>query len=264
MNRLLAKAGWFIFGIAATSFVVAPAVLIAFYSFSKARYLEIPIQDYSLDWYAAFFASESFRAAIINTAILAVSVAPICLMAALATAHAMARYEFRGKRALEAFVMSPLIVPGVVTGVALLTFFRIAGIELGLFRMSVAMVIVSFPFALRALAANYGSVSVSLEEAARDLGAGRIQTYFRVTLPQLKPGIVAGAIFVGVEVIDNFAVNAFLVDLRSNTLPIAAYQHVRDFDDPLVAVMSTLLSVLSLILVLIFNHFIGLEKIARS
>ncbi len=264
MNGAIARAGWLLFGIIATIFIVAPAALIAVYSLSKARYFSLPVRDFSLNWYFAFFASDSFRDAMMNTAILAIVVTPICLIAALATAHAIARYEFAGKNALEAFAMSPLIVPGVVTGVAFLAFFKAMGVELGLVRMSFAMAIVSFPFALRALLANYGAVSVSLEEAARDLGAGRVETYFRVTLPQLKPGIVASTIFVGVEVIDNFSVNAFLVDLQSNTLPIAAYQHVRDFDDPLVAVMSTLLSVLSLIFVLVFNYFIGLEKIARA
>ncbi|MGV1768335.1 ABC transporter permease [Rhizobium rhizogenes] len=264
MNRVFAKAAWALFGACTTIFLIAPVLLIAVYSFSKSRYFRLPIRQFSLDWYVAFFASQTFRDAMFNTIVIAVIVTPLCLIAALVTAHVMARSQFAGKSVIDALILSPLIVPGVVTGVAFLSLFRILGIDIGLVRMSIAMVVVSFPYALRALAANYGSVGVALEEAARDLGAGRLQTYLRVTLPQLKPGLIAGTIFVAVEVIDNFAVNAFLVDLHSNTLPIAAYQHVRDFDDPLVAVMSTLLSLLSLIFVLIFNRLVGLEKIARS
>ena len=88
--------------------------------------------------------------------------------------------------------------------------------------MALAMMVVCLPFALRAIAANYQNVDPATEEAARDLGASAMTTYLKITLPQLKPGILAAAIFVFVEVVDNFSVNVFLKDLQSDTLPIAA------------------------------------------
>ncbi|WP_245573062.1 ABC transporter permease [Lichenihabitans psoromatis] len=113
------------------------------------------------------------------------------------------------------------------------------------------------------LGANYTGVDLRCEEAARDLGAGPLYTYFKVTLPQLRSGLLAGAIFVFVEVIDNFSVNVFLVDLHGNTLPIAAYQHIRDFDDPLVAVLSTLLALLTLALVIVLDRVVGIDRVVR-
>ena len=245
-------------------FLLAPTLLSAYYSVGEARYFSFPASAYSLKWYGQFFASPKFSTAMVRTALLAATVTPLCVGVALMTAHAMAQGRFRARRFLDAIALSPLIVPGVVTGIAFLSLFRIAGIELGLVRMGVAMLVVCLPFALRAIAANYNSVDPATQEAARDLGASAFQTYLRVTLPQLKPGVLAAAVFVFVEVVDNFSVNVFLTDLGSDTLPIAAYQHVRDFDDPLVAVMSTILSLLTLALVLVFQRFVGLDRVART
>ncbi len=263
MRRAVGHTAWVIFGALLTTFLLAPAVITALYSTGESRYFQFPASGYSLIWYGAFFRSPVFRAAMVQTALLTVIVTPGCLVIALATSHALARNKFPGKQALDAALLSPLVVPGVVTGVAFLSLFRILGQDSGLLRMSVAMLVVCFPFALRALAANYADVDVRTEEAARDLGAGHLETYVRVTLPQLKPGLLAGAVFVAVEVVDNFSVNVFLVGIGNNTLPIAAYQHIRDFDDPLVAVMSTLLSLLSLGLVLLLSRVAGMDRLVR-
>lgn len=265
MARLLVvKALWLLFGLAVCVYLLAPVLFTAVYSVGESRYFQFPPQGWSLQWYGAFFRAEKFRDALLNSAILAAVVTPLSLLAALPTAHALARYRFPGQRWIDALVLSPLIVPGVITGVALLSLFRILHQDIGLVRMSVAMLIVCFPYALRALAANYQGVDPATEEAARDLGSGPLRTWWSITLPQLRTGLLASAVFVFVEVIDNFSVNVFLVDLHSNTLPIAAYQHIRDVDDPLVAVMSTLLSVLSVLLVLGFSRLLGLERMFKS
>lgn len=259
----LSKSLWLLFGLAAVLFLLAPVLITALYSIGESRYFSFPPKEFSLKWYGEFFASEKFIDGAIHSLTLAAIVTPLSLLLALPTAHALARREFRGRRTLEALIMSPLVVPGVVAGVAFLSLFRIMNQEMGMVRMSVAMLIISFPFALRALAANYNGMDRSAEEAARDLGCGPIATYFKVTLPQLKAGALAGGIFVFTEVVDNFSVNVFLVDLDSNTLPIVAYQHIRDFDDPLVAVMSTLLSLVALLLVVVVGKFTRFDRFMR-
>lgn len=257
------RALWLLFGLAVVIFMLAPVLVTALYSVGESRYFTFPPQGFSGKWYLEFFASEKFLQAAQHSFILAAIVTPLSLVLALPTAHALARLEFPGRRLLEAMIMSPLVVPGVVTGVAFLSLFRILNVELGMVRMSVAMLVLSFPFALRALMANYNGMDRSAEEAARDLGCGPVQTYFKVTLPQLKAGSLAGAVFVFTEVVDNFSINVFLVDLDTNTLPIVAYQHIRDFDDPLVAVMSTLLSVLAVVLVFVFAKFTKFDRFMR-
>lgn len=264
MNRSVTTWPWLLFCGLVLVFVVSPTVFTAYYSIGTSKYFQFPIEVYSGKWYGLFFESAKFRGAMMRTAILAGIVTPVCVLVALATAHAMAYGSRRAKQVLDAIALSPLIVPGVVTGIAFLSVFRLVGIEIGLIRMAIAMLIVCFPFALRAIAANYQNIDPATEEAARDLGAGPLMTYLKVTLPQLTPGVLAGAVFVFVEVIDNFSVTAFLTDLNSDTLSITAYQHIRDFDDPLVAVMSTLLSILTLIAVLLVQRVIGLDKVVKA
>lgn len=264
MNRSLVPKGlWALFGMVLTAFLLAPILVTALYSVSEARYFTFPVKAFSLKWYLEFFQSQTFVRAALQSFLLAAVVTPACLLLALPTAHALARSSFPGKRALEALILSPLIIPGVVTGVAFLSLFRIVHQDIGLVRMSLAMLVVTFPFALRALSANYGGMDRYAEEAARDLGCGPIRTYLKVTLPQLKAGSLAGSVFVFAEVIDNFSVNVFLVDLDSTTLPIAAYQHIRDFDDPLVAVMSTLLSIVALLLVMAMGRIARFDRFLR-
>jgi putative spermidine/putrescine transport system permease protein len=259
----LSKGLWLLYGLVLAVFLMAPVLVTALYSVSDARYFAFPVKAFSLRWYVEFFGSSKFIDAALNSVLLAAVVTPVSLLLALPTAHALARLDFPGRKAVEALILSPLVVPGVVTGVAFLSFFRMLHQDLGMVRMAVAMLVVTFPFALRALAANYGGMDRYAEEAARDLGCGPVRTYLKVTLPQLKAGSLAGAIFVFSEVIDNFAVNVFLVDLDSTTLPIAAYQHIRDFDDPLIAVMSTLLSLVALGLVIVFGKFAKFDRYLR-
>ncbi|WP_315837628.1 ABC transporter permease [Bradyrhizobium prioriisuperbiae] len=264
MKQSVARLPWILFCAAILVFVISPTIFTAYYSFGPSKYFQFPIASYSLKWYSLFFESSKFQSAMIRTAILAGIVTPVCLLVALGTAHVMARGSLRSRRLLDAIALSPLVVPGIVTGIAFLSVFRLAGIESGLVRMMIAMLVVCLPFALRAIAANYQNIDPATEEAARDLGAGAFAAYLNVTFPQLKPGFLAGAVFVFVEVIDNFSVNAFLTDLNSDTLSITAYQHIRDFDDPLVAVMSTLLSIITLVAVLLVQKAIGLDNVVKA
>jgi len=102
-----------------------------------------------------------------------------------------------------------------------------------------------------------------IEEAARDLGATPWKLFFHIVLPQLRPGLLAGAIFVFVEAIDNFSIAVFLTDSRTSTLPVEAYSYIRDFDDPTVAAMATLLIVLSTGLLFLAERLVGLEGFLR-
>ena len=99
-----------------------------------------------------------------------------------------------------------------------------------------------------------------LEEAARNLGASRIRAFLWVTLPQLRPGLLAGGIFVFVEAIDNFSIAVFLTNSRTTTLPVESYSYIRDFDDPTVAAMAVLLMALSVVLVFAIDRLVGLDR----
>lgn len=256
----LARTLWFAYLAAVLLFLLAPVLFVVFYSFNDAALFRLPVRALSLRWYQAFFESDQFQPALRATLAIAAVVVPVTLLIALPTAHLLAR----GRQAwLGAALTAPVVVPGVVTGIAFLGFFTMLGIGDAATRLTIALSLFCLPFTLRALNASYAGLDRRPEEAARDLGATPFRAYWSVTLPQLKAGLLSGAIFAFVEATDNFSIAVFLADTRTKTLPIAAYEHIRDFDDPTVAAMATVLTLVALLLVLVLEKVIGLERLIR-
>jgi ABC-type spermidine/putrescine transport system permease subunit II len=245
---------------AVMAFIVLPVAFIAFYAFNETGYLTLPPKGVTLKWFANFFANARFRAALESSLIIAATVAPLSLLIALPTAIALVRHRVPGKALINALIMSPLIVPGVVTGISFLSLSVRVGTGIGLVPLIVALTCFAFPFAVRALVANLHGLDPQLEEAARNLGASRLRAFLWVTLPQLRPGLVAGGIFVFVEAIDNFAIAIFLTNSRTSTLPVESYSYIRDFDDPTVAAIAVLLMGLSVVLVFAIDRLVGLDR----
>ncbi len=242
------------------AFILLPVAFIALYAFNESGYLRLPPQGLTFHWFANFFAIARFRAALEASLIVSAVVAPACLLIAVPAALALARYRFPGRDAINALIMSPLVVPGVVIGISFLSLSARVGTGLGLVPIIVAMTCFAFPFAVRALAANLHGLDPRLEEAARNLGASRFNAFLFVTLPQLRPGLLAGGIFVFVEAIDNFSIAVFLTNARITTLPVESYSYIRDFDDPTVAAMAVLLMSLSAVLVFAIDRLVGLDR----
>lgn len=242
-------------------FVLLPVVFIALYAFNETAYLSLPPKAPSLRWFVNFFANDRFRAAMGSSLLIAAVVTPVTLLIALPASIALVRYDFPGKAWVNGAAMSPLVIPGVVVGIAFLSLSVWVGTGLGLWPIVVALTCVAFPFALRALAANLHGLDPRLEEAARNLGATRFRSFLHVTLPQLKPGLLAGGIFIFVEAIDNFAISVFLTNSRTTTLPVEAFSYIRDYDDPTVAAMAVLLMSLSVVLVLLIDRLVGLDRL---
>lgn len=259
--RPLGRLVWALYLLLILAFLLAPVLFVVFYSFNDASMFRLPVTGYSLRWYRAFFSSDQFQPALRATLVIAAIVVPATVLIALPTAHFLARSQRQAW--LGAALTAPVVVPGVVTGIAFLGFFTMVGIGDPMIRLTLALSIFCLPFTLRALNASYSGLDRRPEEAARDLGATPLRAYLGVTLPQLKAGLLAGAIFAFVEATDNFSIAVFLADTRTKTLPIAAYEHIRDFDDPTVAAMATVLTAVALILVLLLEKVIGLEKLIR-
>lgn len=241
-------------------FIVLPVLFIALYAFNETGYLTLPPRGATLKWFANFFGNARFRAALESSLIIAAVVAPVSLLIAVPTAIALVRHQVPGKATINALIMSPLVVPGVVTGISFLSLSARIGTGIGLGPLIVALTCFAFPFAVRALVANLHGLDPRLEEAARNLGASRWQAFLQVTLPQLRPGLVAGGIFVFVEAIDNFSIAIFLTNSRTSTLPVESYSYIRDFDDPTVAAMAVLLMALSVVLVFAIDRLVGLDR----
>ena len=244
----------------AVAFLAIPVLFIVYYAFNKSRYFALPPQPLSLHWFANFFENDRFQAALEASFEIAALVTPTSLAVAVPSAIAIVRGTFKGRAVLNTALLSPLMIPGVVTGIAFLGFFSQLGVASGFWRVTAALSCFTLPFAVRALVANLHGLDPALEEAARNLGASRWRAFLHVTLPQLRPGLLAGGIFVFVEAIDNFSISVFLTDIRTTTLPVEAYNYIRDFDDPTVAAMASMLIALSVALVFLVQRVTGLDR----
>lgn len=247
----------------ATVFLLLPVVFVVLHSFSPTRYFHWPPTSFSLKWHENFYQSEIFMSAARNSLVMAAVVTPLSLLVGIPTSYALVRCEFAGKAILQQIIMSPLIIPGVVTGVSLLSLFSAGGLRTSMVKLCLGMLVFVLPFAVRAITANLLGLDRRIEEAARNLGATQLRTFLLVALPQLKSGILAAAIFIFVEAIDNFSVAVFLTDDWTKVLPVAGYQYIKDFDDPTVAAMATALIVLSCALVMVLEKLIGFQKSLR-
>lgn len=233
------------------------------HSFSPSRYFQWPPTGLTLRWHEAFYTSSMFMAAARNSLVMAVIVTPLSLLIGVPASYALVRGDFPGRALLQQVILSPLIIPGVVTGVSLLSLYSAGGIRIGMFGLCLGMLIFALPFAVRAISANLLGLDPRVEEAARNLGAGPLRTFFVVVVPQLKAGVPAASVFIFVEVVDNFSVAVFLSNDKTKVLPVAAYQYIKDFDDPTVAAMATALIVMSCVLVILLEKLIGFQKSLR-
>jgi len=247
----------------AVFFLLLPVVFVVLHSFSPTRYFQWPPTSFTLKWHQQFYQSKLFMDAAKNSFMMALIVTPLSLLIGIPASYAMVRGKFHGKELIQQILNSPLIIPGVVTGVSLLSLFSTVGIHIGMFGLCAGMLIFALPFALRALTANLLGLDPRIEEAARSLGANPQRTFFLIVMPQLKSGILAASIFIFVEAIDNFSIAVFLSNDRTRVLPVAAYQYIKDFDDPTVAAMATALIALSCILVVLLEKLIGFQKSLR-
>jgi putative spermidine/putrescine transport system permease protein len=176
-------------------FMAAPVVIVLLVSFSSAEFVYFPPPGWTLRWYANLLHIEGFVASFLLSLRLALLVSALSLALGTAAALALGRYRFAGQQWLNTFLMSPLIFPPVITGIALLQFFSTLGISSAFFMLTVGHTIITIPYVVRNVAASLQSHPGHTEEAARVLGANAWKAFWHVTVPLIKPGLLAGGIF---------------------------------------------------------------------
>ena len=243
--------------------LVVPHVVVAVTSFDPSAAALFPPQGFSLRWYANAFDRPVFREALTLSLIVASAAAVIAVAAGTLASLLLVRYRFPGRTALATALQLPMMIPEVVLGLGFLILFAHWRMHVSLINILLAHAVITLPYAVRVITANLQTVGPSIEEAAYVLGAGPAATLFRVTLPVIKQGLAAAAIFSFVVSFDNFTVTAFLVSGRG-TLPIEIYAYIRTEGDPTVAAISTMLIVISVLGVLAVDRLLGFERITGS
>ncbi len=241
-------------------FLLAPVLLVFPISFSADRFMAWPPSGFSLRWYAALAQQADLAAAARNSLILGAVVTALALLIAVPAALALARQRVRGSAALLALLTAPLLLPTIVVGLALLIVFVGFGLVGSWIGMVLAHLLIALPYALRVLLTALGTLPDAVEEAAASLGATPAAVLRRVTLPLMLPGLIATTAIVFLISFDEVVISLFVVGPRLTTLPVALFRYVENRTDPLVAAVSVLLVLLTLVVVVVLERAIGLMR----
>lgn len=229
-------------------FLYAPILVLVVFSFNTSR-LNVMWEGFTLDWYEELIRDRQIMRSLQNSLVVATVSTAVSTVLGTMTAFALARHRFRGKRILEAILYIPIILPEIVMGISLLAFFSTVGMRLGLTTISIAHITFSTAFVALVVRARLHGFDRTLERAAQDLGAGVWVTFWRVTLPLIWPGIVAGALIAFTLSLDDVIITFFTSGPGSTTLSLYVFSMVRLGVSPKVNALSTAILAVTFVLV---------------
>jgi putative spermidine/putrescine transport system permease protein len=233
------------------AYLVFPVFIVAPVSFSSAKYLQFPPPGWSLQWYENYFARPGWVPATLLSIRVALITAVLATLLGTAASLALVRGRFPGRNAINSFMVSPLVVPGIIVAIGVYFFYaqvRLVGNPLGL---ALAHTALALPFVVTNVSATLHGFDERLEYAAMNLGANRWQTFRRVTLPIIRPGVFAGALFAFIVSFDELIVALFVSGSGAVTLPRKMWDSLRQEIDPTIAAVSTILISLSIVVLLV-------------
>ncbi|CAO3402278.1 ABC transporter permease [Azospirillum sp. 11R-A] len=242
-------------------FMLAPLAIVCLVAFTPENTLSLPTRGFSLRWFEAVFHHPDFVQSFWNSLWLAVLSATLAVALAVPASLAITRYEFPGRGFLNALFLSPLIIPHLVLGVAMLRLFAVVGAA-GSFGWLVAahMVIVT-PYVMRLLIAAISGFDRSVEQAAFSLGASEATVFRRVTLPMILPGVTGGWLIAFINSFDELTMSIFITSPSTVTLPVRMYMYATESIDPMMAAVSALIIGITAVAVLLLDRVYGLDRI---
>jgi putative spermidine/putrescine transport system permease protein len=244
-------------------FLLLPIAIIAVFALNPTPYIAFPPVGVSLRWFAKFFASSDFMNALwLSLRVAAVVVVLATVIGALA-ALAIARGNLPGAHLLTAAFLSPLMLPAILTGLALFQVFMLAEIGRPLWGLIVGHTLVAVPYVLRTTLAVLHDFDRRVEEAAAVLGASPARVFREVTLPLIRPGVMAGGIFAFIVSFDQFPISLFLVVPNGETLPVVLFNYIKFDLDGAIAAASMVSIALALAVVFALERLIGLRAYVR-
>jgi putative spermidine/putrescine transport system permease protein len=245
-------------------FMLAPILVVCWVAFTPEGFLSIPITHFSLRWFRALANYPEFVHAFGISLWLGALSSFVSLLFAVPAALAISRYRFRGRDALSALFLSPLMIPHVVLGIAFLRFFTWIGIGGTFFALVIAHVIVVFPFALRLTLAAATGMDRSVEMAAVSLGADGWTMFRRVTLPSILPGVISGWALAFIQSFDDLTMTVFLSAPGTETLPVRMFLYIQDNIDPLVTSVSASVIAITMTVLILLDRFYGLDRVLTA
>jgi putative spermidine/putrescine transport system permease protein len=243
------------------AFLLAPLAVLVLSSFNAQASLAFPPHGYSLRWYEAVLSSSGWLVSFQLSGLLMVLVVLTTVAVATPAGYALSRRRFRGSGLITGLALAPLLVPEIITALGLLYYLQGLHLINTVIGLWLAHSLIALPYALRAIMVSAAGLDPALERAAASLGAGRARIFRTVTLPLMRPGIVAGAVFAAVTSLGEIAITALISGANTVTIPVRIFSAVQFQLDPSVAAVSTLLMAASVVVLLVLDRFAGISDV---
>jgi putative spermidine/putrescine transport system permease protein len=240
--------------------ILLPLMIVIAVSVSDSVLASFPPTGFTLHWYVAALQDTEFLAAMRFSTLLALSATMLSLLLGVPAAFVLVRARFLGRQVLIDLLLSPLIFPALVIGLALLQLFSALHWQDARLTLVIAHGVITVPYIIRTVTASLMMVNRSLEEAARTLGATRFIVFWRVTLPQIASGVAAGSIFAFMVSFDDFPVAMWLANSLYNPVSLLLFSRIQTVFDPSVAAMSTLMILLAVVVVAVLERLVGIRR----
>jgi spermidine/putrescine transport system permease protein len=236
-------------------FLHLPILVLVVFSFNSSKF-SVDWKGFTLQWYHRLLQRPDILHGLKVSVIVGVAATLISALLGTLIALALARHRFRGRRAFEGFLYIPIVTPEIVVGISLLILFALIKFPLGVTTITIAHVAFCISFVVVVVLARLEGMDQNLEEAALILGADEITTFWKVTVPQLWPGILAGALLAFTMSFDDFVITSFVSGSGSSTLPIVVYGMVRKNVEPSINAISTIILLVTAVLIYVADRLV--------
>lgn len=245
------------------TFLLTPLAIVAVFALNPTPYISFPPVGITTRWFEKFFATEDFTRSLWLSLRVAAMVLVLSTALGAMCALALARGRLPGARVLTSFFMSPLMLPAILTGLALFQVLLLSGVGRPVWGLVLGHTLVAVPYVLRTTLAVLANFDTRVEEAASSLGASPTRVFFEVTLPLIRPGVIAGGIFAFIVSFDQFPISLFLVLPKGETLPVVLFNYMKFDLDGAIAAASMVSILLALSVVLLLERVIGLKAYVK-
>lgn len=245
------------------TFIYIPIAVSIVFSFNDQK-KNTSWQGFTLDWWQQLFADSDIWQVVLNTLIVALVSTAFATVIGTLGAVGMVRHEFKGKQLLNSAVYVPIVIPEIVLAVALLCIYIKIDFPLGLWSIILGHSTLTLPFVVINVKSRLAGYDKSLEEAAMDLGANQRQTFFKVTLPMILPGILSGSFLAFTLSLDDLAISNFVTGIKSTTLPLEIQSMLRSGISPEINALTTLIMLIVAGAYIIFKVILPKQLERRS
>lgn len=239
-------------------FLLIPIIVIPILSFGTSTWLEFPPPGFTLKWYKELFSSSEWFIPIMNSLKIAVPVVILSQVFGIPIAYAVVRGDFRGRHLLNSLFVTPMMMPYIIFAIAIYGVYLKIGLNGSFLGIIIAHIILVLPFVITNVANSIRTLNPAIEQAALSCGAGYVNTFFRITLPLIKDGVFAGAIYAFFLSWDEVIVAIFITTPATITLPVKIWNSLRLDLSPVLAAVATILIAISTIILVIGTRFGGI------